>query len=62
MNIKEYRLLNKMSQSDLAESCGVCRATIINIENGKTPSYIVARKIAEKTGLNWTDMVVEKEG
>ena len=32
--IKEYRLLRKLTQGELAEKAGVTRATICNIENG----------------------------
>lgn len=32
--IKEYRLLRKLTQGELAEKAGVTRVTICNLENG----------------------------
>lgn len=45
--IKEYREMNNMKQSELAELIGVRRETIVHLENGKyNPSLKMAMDIA----------------
>ena len=47
-NIKKYRALFKLKQSDLAKEIGVTRQTINAVENGKTdPSLSLAFKLAK---------------
>lgn len=45
--VKKYRQLQEMTQSDLAKAIGVSRQTIHAIESGKyVPSTILALKLA----------------
>ena len=45
--IKDYREMNNMKQSELAELIGVRRETIVHLENGKyNPSLKMAMDIA----------------
>jgi putative transcriptional regulator len=46
--IQEQRKLQKMTQEELADLCGVSRQTIISLESGKyNPSILLAHKIAQ---------------
>ena len=46
--IEEYRRQRKLTQSDLADTLGVTRQTIISLENGKyKASLVLAHKIAQ---------------
>ena len=46
--IKEYREMQDLKQSDLAELVGVRRGTIVNLERGKyNPSLKLAMDIAK---------------
>ncbi|PAT01069.1 transcriptional regulator [Candidatus Izimaplasma bacterium ZiA1] len=46
--IKELREQQKITQSELANTCSVSRQTIISLENGRyNPSTILARKISK---------------
>lgn len=46
--IKEYREIQNLKQSDLAELVGVRRETIVNLERGKyNPSLKLAMDIAK---------------
>lgn len=46
--IKEYREMQNLKQSDLAELVGVRRETIVNLERGKyNPSLKLAMDIAK---------------
>lgn len=46
-NIKKYRLLNELTQEELAQRVGVRRETIIRLENAKyNPSLELAVKIS----------------
>lgn len=50
--IPELRKLQKITQSELAESVNVTRQTIISLENGKyNASLILAHKIARFFGV-----------
>lgn len=50
--IKELRKAKKLSQNDLAESCGVTRQTINAIENNKyDPSLSLAFTLADCLGV-----------
>jgi len=47
-NIKKYRLLQDITQQDLADSVGVRRETIMRLENAKyNPSLELAVKISQ---------------
>lgn len=51
-NLKEYRENKNMKQSELAESVGVRRETIVHLENGKyNPSLKLAMDIAKIFGV-----------
>lgn len=46
-NIQKLRKERKITQEELAKTCGVSRQTIISLENGKyNPSIMLAYKIA----------------
>jgi putative transcriptional regulator len=50
-NIQELRKLQKMTQEELADLCGVSRQTIISLENGRyNPSILLAHKISKIFG------------
>ena len=47
-NIHSVRVLNKLSQQQLADAVGVSRKTISTIKTGRfTPSVVIALKIAK---------------
>ena len=55
--IKEYRAKHDMKQSDLANSVGVRRETIGNLENGRyNPSLKLAMDIAKVFGCTVEDL------
>lgn len=54
-----YRARNNLSQEELAKQCGVTRATIYNVESGKSVSRRTEAKIRilmekDKGGLDGT--------
>ena len=57
--IKEYRLLRKLTQRELAERAGVTRATICNIENGTQRDVKAGnlKRIAEALGVEMTELI-----
>ena len=57
--IKEYRLLRKLTQGELAERAGVTRTTICNIENGRQRDVKVGnlKRIAEALGVEMTELI-----
>ena len=57
--IKEYRLLRKLTQGELAERAGVTRATICNIENGAQRDVKAGnlKRIAEALGVEMTELI-----
>lgn len=63
MNLKNEREKKGMSQSELAEKCGVVRQTISNIECGRAkPSVELAQKIAWQFDFHWTEFFNNEEG
>jgi len=60
--IKVERARYNLSQTDLAEKCGVTRQTIYAIENGKfTPSVILAFKISKALHINIEKLFLMEE-
>lgn len=57
--IKEYRLLRKLTQGELAERAGVTRTTICNIENGTQRDVKAGnlKRIAEALGVEMTELI-----
>lgn len=57
--IKEYRLLRKLTQGELAEKAGVTRATICNIENGTQKDVKVGnlKRIAEALNVEMSELI-----
>lgn len=56
-NLKQYRLQNEMTQTDLAKVLGVTRQTIAAIEKSKyNPSLVLAYKIAKVFGVRIEDI------
>ena len=57
--IKEYRLLRKLTQGELAERAGVTRATICNIENGTQKDVKAGnlKRIAEALGVEMAELI-----
>jgi len=57
--IKEYRLLRKLTQSELAEKSGVTRATICNLENGLQMDVKAGnlKKIADALEVEMSDLI-----
>ena len=57
--IKEYRLLRKLMQGELAEKAGVTRATICNIENGTQKDVKVGnlKRIAEALNVEMSELI-----
>ncbi len=57
--IKEYRLLKKLTQGELAERAGVTRATICNIENGTQRDVKAGnlKRIAEALGVEMAELI-----
>ncbi len=57
--IKEYRLLRKLTQGELAERAGVTRATICNIENGTQRDVKAGnlKRIAEALGVEMAELI-----
>lgn len=54
--LKEIREERKMTQSQLAEACGVIRQTISNIENNiANPSVDLAKKMGSVLSVPWTN-------
>jgi len=55
--LREFRTRSNMTQSDLAESVGVSRQTIISIEGGRyVPSLPLALKLARHFGCATEDL------
>ena len=55
--LKEFRALNKMSQSELAKKVGVSRNTISSIETGQySPTAKLAFVICKTLGQSFEDV------
>ncbi|ADR23738.1 transcriptional regulator [Marivirga tractuosa] len=60
--IKVERARHSLSQTDLAEKCGVTRQTIYAIEKGKfTPSVILAFKISRILSISIEDLFIMED-
>ena len=57
--IKELRKENHITQIALAKRCGVCRETIVYVEQNKyTPAYTLALDIADALGVPASDVFI----
>lgn len=62
MRIKEAREQAGMTQIELARSVGVTVASISRYEHGiRTPTVLIAKRIAEKLGIPWPDVIDNKK-
>jgi len=58
LTLREARLRRRMSQQSLADSAGVARVTVSQIELGKSgPRPHIARRLAEALGTIPSDIV-----
>lgn len=56
--IKDFRLLRKMKQRELAEKVGVTRLTIARYESGaRKPDVYTLQKISEVLGCTLEDLI-----
>lgn len=63
IDLRTLRQENGLTQTALAESVGIVRQTISNIECGiSAPSVGLAKKLAKVLGVNWYDFFSEDEG
>ncbi|MCB9805585.1 helix-turn-helix transcriptional regulator [Candidatus Nomurabacteria bacterium] len=52
-NFKKFRIEKGLSQSDVADSLGISRGFISNIESGKkNPTLITLTKLANSVGIS----------
>lgn len=59
-NLKNYRLLNHMTQTDLAYASATTRSNINNYESGRSePSFELLCRFADVLGVEITDLVEE---
>jgi len=55
--IKKYRELEKLTQKELGERCGIDAANIRKYENGKqNPKVETVKKIAAALGIPWSEL------
>jgi putative transcriptional regulator len=53
--LKQKRIGKKLTQAAVAKKSGISRSFYTHIENGtKTPSVLVAKKIAKTLDFDWT--------
>ncbi|WP_025719702.1 helix-turn-helix transcriptional regulator [Paenibacillus sp. 1-18] len=61
--VYEFRVLKKMSQSELAEVVGVSKQTIFVMEkNNYSPSLLLAYKIADYFGVSIEEIFIFNKG
>jgi transcriptional regulator with XRE-family HTH domain len=61
-NIRMYRERKKISQTQLAEYCGIKASMVSQIENnGKVPNFILGMKIARLLDVTAEQLVTGKE-
>ncbi|PQP85198.1 transcriptional regulator [Paenibacillus sp. PCH8] len=61
--VYEFRVLRKMSQSDLAKVVGVSKQTIFVMEkNNYSPSLLLAYKIADFFGVSIEEVFIYQKG
>ena len=62
MGLREARKAAGMSLRDLAQKVGVTAASINRYELGqRSPKIPIAKRIAEVLGVNWYDLVDNRE-
>lgn len=62
IDLKEERTKANMTQTELAEKCGVIRQTISEIETGRnSPSVRLAKKIGEVLKIDWTELFRDED-
>lgn len=60
-NVKFIREKKSMSQAKLSDVSGVPQTTISGIEGGKTPTLIIAKKLADALGVTTDDLLRESQ-
>ncbi|EJN6816656.1 helix-turn-helix transcriptional regulator [Listeria monocytogenes] len=60
-NMKLIRVKKSMTQAKLADVSGVPQTTISGIEGGKTPTLIIAKKLADALEVTTDDLLKESE-
>ena len=62
MTLREARKLSGMSMQELGKAVGVTAGTICRYEHGdRTPDAKTAKKIAELLGIEWYELMDNKE-
>ena len=62
-SVRQHRLLQEMTQQDLADRVGVTRQTILSIEKGKyTPSVALALALADALDVTVETLFQRSEG
>ena len=60
-NLRAYRTLARMTQTDLATAAGITRSAVNNYEAAKSePSFEILCRFADILGVSITDLVEEK--
>ena len=60
-NLKTYRTLAGMTQTDLAQLSGLTRAVINNYERGQSePSFESLCRISDALGISVTELLIER--
>ncbi|WP_299032426.1 helix-turn-helix transcriptional regulator [uncultured Anaerococcus sp.] len=59
-NIKIYRVIKGVNQSEMAKDIGITQQTLSSIENGASTNLKTAKKIAEYFGVGLDDIFLKK--
>ena len=60
-NLRTYRILARMTQTDLANAAGITRSAVNNYESAKSePSFSILCKFSDVLGVDITDLVSGK--